>query len=252
MMTASPTLILLPGWAMAPSSLMALAAELKAQLPGWVIDCPPLPATSDDTLEIWLDDLDARLPEHAWLAGWSLGGMLAMALAERRRGRCPGVITLGSNLSFVTRHDWRCALPPATLATFQGRWESAPERTRSRFFALVARGSASYSSMIRYLEAHAAPMRAEQALAGLSLLAHIDLQARPIPGHCPRLHLFAELDALVPSHAGEAIHERHPDSSTVRQLADTGHAFPLEHPEQCARLMATFIKQSGTGDAHEH
>lgn len=252
MMTAAPTLILLPGWAMAPSSLMALAAELKAQLPGWVIDCPPLPATSDDTLEVWLDDLDARLPEHAWLAGWSLGGMLAMALADRRRGHCPGVITLGSNLSFVTRHDWRYALPPATLTAFQGRWESAPEKTRSRFFALVARGSASYASMIRQLEQHAATLTIEQALAGLSLLAHIDLQAQLAPGLCPRLHLFAELDALVPSHAGEAIHEWQPDNSTVRQLADTGHAFVMEHPEACARHMVAFIKQSGTGDAHEY
>ncbi|SPJ32131.1 alpha/beta fold hydrolase [Kushneria phyllosphaerae] len=252
MMPAAPTLILLPGWAMAPSSLMALAAELKAQLPGWVIDCPPLPATSDDTLKVWLDDLDDRLPEHAWLAGWSLGGMLAMALSARRGARCPGVMTLGSNASFIACRDWQCALLPATLAGFRARWTSAPEKTLSRFMALIARGSAQRSRMIRQLEQHAATLTARQALAGLSLLAHIDLQALLALEHCPRLHLFAELDALVPVDACDEVAKRLPANSAVHTLMDTGHAFPLEHPETCARHMVAFIKQSGTGDAHEH
>ena len=250
MMTASPTLILLPGWAMAPSSMTALADELGTRLPGWVIDCPPLPATRDDSLEAWLDDLDARLADNAWLAGWSLGGMLAMALADRRGTRCPGVMTLGSNLSFVTRHDWADALPPATLSAFQNRWQNAPEKTRSRFFSLVARGSASFSAMVRQLEAHAASMSLEQALAGLSLLAHIDLRALSTLEHCPRLHLFAELDALVPLQACQTINARSGNSTTY-QLADTGHAFVMEHPEACARHMAAFIARVDAGEAHE-
>lgn len=251
MMPASSTLILLPGWGMAPSSLAPLATALRTRLPGWAINCAALPSLTNDALDAWLDELEARLPEHAWLAGWSLGGMLAMALADRRGARCPGVITLGSNLSFVTRHGWGCALPPATLAAFRARWASAPEKTRSRFIALIARGSTPHSAMIRRLEAHAVTMTVDQALAGLSLLAHIDLQTRLAPGHCPRLHLFAELDALVPVGALDAMAEHLPAASAVHTLAQTGHAFPLEHPDTCARHMAAFMEQAGTGDAHE-
>lgn len=252
MMTASPTLILLPGWAMAPSSLAPLAAELKAQLPSWVIDCAALPTLTDAAPPgAWLDELDARLPENIWLAGWSLGGMLAMALADRRGARCPGVITLGSNLSFVTRQDWGCALPPATLAAFRARWASAPEKTRSRFIGLIARGSAPLAPMIRQLEAHAAPMSVEQALAGLALLERIDLRDMLASSPCPGLHLFAEFDALVPEGACDAIKARLPVNSEAVQMADTGHAFVLERPEACARHMAAFMEQLGTGDAHE-
>lgn len=251
MMPAAPTLILLPGWAMAPSALAPLAAALKAPLPDWTIECATLPSLDDDTLEVWLDELDDRLPDHAWLAGWSLGGMLAIALSARRGSRCPGVMTLGSNASFITRRDWGCALPSATLAAFRARWASAPEKTRSRFFALVARGSASYARMIRHLEAHAAPMRVEQALAGLSLLQHIDLRSHLTRASCPGLHLFAEFDALAPVSACTAISERLPENSRVHQLSDTGHAFPLEHPEQCARRMAAFIEWHGRRSAHD-
>ncbi len=247
----SPTLMLLPGWCMAPSSLAALAEALRTRLPGWTIDCAALPVTNNDALEVWLDDLDARLPGHAWLAGWSLGGMLAVALATRRGARCPGVMTLGSNASFVTRKDWGCALPPATLAAFQSRWQDAPEKARSRFFALVARGSAPLAPMIRQLEAHAAPMSVEQALAGLALLECIDLRdmlaSRPYPG----LHLFAESDALVPEGACDAIRVLLPANSETVQMADTGHAFVLERPEACVRHMAAFVRQHQPGGSHE-
>jgi pimeloyl-[acyl-carrier protein] methyl ester esterase len=251
MMPASSTLILLPGWGMAPSSLAPLATALRTRLPGWAINCAALPSLTNDALDAWLDELEARLPEHAWLAGWSLGGMLAMALADRRGARCPGVITLGSNLSFVTRHGWGCALPPATLAAFRARWASAPEKTRSRFIGLIARGSAPLAPMIRQLEAHAAPMSVDQALAGLALLERIDLRDMLASSPCPGLHLFAEFDALVPEGACDAIKARLPVNSEAVQMADTGHAFVLERPEACARHMAAFITQRGTGDAHE-
>lgn len=246
-----PTLVLLPGWAMAPSALAPLAAALKTPLPDWTVECAALPSLSDDALEAWLDELDDRLPDHAWLAGWSLGGMLAMALSARRGSRCPGVITLGSNLSFITRRDWGCALPPATLAAFRARWASAPEATLSRFIALIARGSTPPYPMIRQLEAHAMDMNVEQALAGLSLLQHIDLCSYLTRAPCPGLHLFAEFDALVPVSACTAISERLPENSRVHQLSDTGHAFPLEHPEQCARRMAAFIERHGKRGAHD-
>lgn len=251
MTSRSPTLMLLPGWGMAPSSLTALAKALRTQLPDWTIDCAALPVTSDDALEVWLDDLDARLPGNAWLAGWSLGGMLAVALAVRRGTRCPGVMTLGSNASFITRPDWGCALPPATLAAFQSRWQDAPEKTRSRFIGLIARGSAPLAPMIRQLEAHAAPMSVEQALAGLALLAHIDLRDMLASSPCPGLHLFAESDALVPEGACDAIRVRLPANSETEQMADTGHAFVMERPEACARPMAAFVRQHQPGGSHE-
>ncbi|WP_456268552.1 alpha/beta fold hydrolase [Kushneria sp. AK178] len=251
MMSLPSTLVLLPGWGMAPSSLAALTDALRVPLSGWTIECAALPATNNDALEVWLDDLDARLPEHAWLAGWSLGGMLAVALAARRGARCPGVMTLGSNASFITRRDWSCALPPATLAAFQSRWQDAPEKTRSRFIALIARGSAPLAPMIRQLESHAAPMSVEQAQAGLALLEHIDLRDRLASLPCPGLHLLAESDALVPRQACDAISELLPADSAAQQIANTGHAVVLEHPDACARHMAAFVRQHRSGDVHD-
>ncbi|MFH7422752.1 transporter, partial [Pseudomonas syringae pv. tagetis] len=58
----------------------------------------------------WLDDLDANLPHNAWLGGWSLGGMLAAALAARRGEGCSGLLTLASNACFVTRGAWPNAM----------------------------------------------------------------------------------------------------------------------------------------------
>ncbi|MFC0338374.1 pimeloyl-[acyl-carrier protein] methyl ester esterase [Kushneria avicenniae] len=249
--TPSPTLILLPGWAIAPSAMAPLASALEAQLPGWTISTIPLPLLEDDHPETWLDELDSQLPDHAWLAGWSLGGMLAMALSARRGKRCPGVITLGSNASFITRDDWGCALPIATLVAFRNRWSKSPEATFSRFAALAARGSANTGHMARHIEQHSLPLNLEHALAGLSMLQQMDLRTL-LPQHRnPGLHLFAEYDAMVPASACAAVAELLSAGSETHTMADTGHAFPLEHPERCADIMAAFIRRHDGDQADE-
>ena len=48
------------------------------------VEIEPLPVLASTTLQDWLDELDATLPDNVWLGGWSLGGMLAAELAARR------------------------------------------------------------------------------------------------------------------------------------------------------------------------
>ena len=78
-------LILLPGWGLDSALLQPLAEALGDQLR---VEWCELPALTSAAVDDWLDELDARLPQDCWLAGWSLGGMLATALAARRGARC--------------------------------------------------------------------------------------------------------------------------------------------------------------------
>ena len=93
-------LILLPGWGLGTAPLQPLAEALRGLDPRLQVQVEPLPLlVSSDPVD-WLDELDANLPEDAWLGGWSLGGMLAAELAARRGERCSGLLTLA-----------RCHLP---------------------------------------------------------------------------------------------------------------------------------------------
>jgi len=75
-------LILLPGWGLGVSPLEPLAAALHGLNEHLQVQIEPLPALEASELGEWLDELDATLPDNAWLGGWSLGGMLASELAR--------------------------------------------------------------------------------------------------------------------------------------------------------------------------
>lgn len=96
-------LILLPGWGLGVSPLEPLAAALRGLDEHLHVHIEPLPTLASSDLDEWLDELDATLPDNAWLGGWSLGGMLASELAARRGERCCGLLTLASNPSFVAQ-----------------------------------------------------------------------------------------------------------------------------------------------------
>ncbi|MCO2003957.1 transporter, partial [Pseudomonas aeruginosa] len=97
-------LILLPGWGLGSAPLEPLRDALHEREPHLNVLIEPLPSL-DDAAD-WLDELDDNLPRDSWLAGWSLGGMLAGELAARRGDDCRGLLTLASNPCFRVREDW--------------------------------------------------------------------------------------------------------------------------------------------------
>jgi len=104
-------LILLPGWGLGVSPLEPLAAALRGLDEHLQVQIEPLPTLQSSDVSEWLDELDATLPDNAWLGGWSLGGMLASELAARRGERCCGLLTLASNPCFVAHAGWPSAMP---------------------------------------------------------------------------------------------------------------------------------------------
>ena len=135
-------LILLPGWGLGVSPLEPLASALRGLDEHLRVEIEPLPMLDSATLNDWLDELDATLPDNVWLGGWSLGGMLASELAARRGDRCCGLVTLASNPNFVCRDDWPSAMPVATFDAFLTSFRDAPNTLLKRFCLLCSQGAA--------------------------------------------------------------------------------------------------------------
>lgn len=214
-------LYLLPGWGLAPELLQPLAEALQ---PRWDVTLLALP--EQGSAELCLDALDRQIPAHAWLAGWSLGGMLAMALAARRGAACLGVITLAANACFVARDGWPEAMPLATFDAFLAGCEADSGATLKRFALLCAQGSGQARGLARQLQA--APGALSPAL--LRVLGELDNRQALEAFDGPQLHLFAEQDGLVPQAAAGLV----PCSQV---LAGACHAFPVESPGLVAQAM---------------
>ncbi|GAA5178018.1 alpha/beta fold hydrolase [Modicisalibacter zincidurans] len=243
------TLILLPGWALGPSLLEPLARTLRERLPGLSVLCAGYPELTSHRPESWVAVLDRELPQDAWLAGWSLGGMLATALAQWRGRQVRGLITLGSNASFVARPGWPEAMGTEIFVAFRGGFQHSPARAFARFAQLSAQGGRDARRLgSELLQALQATPR-DQALAGLALLDELDL--RDVLGQLriPQLHLFGDNDLLVPAAARRAIAKRLPSLGRTELLSGVGHAFPLERADETAERMAMFLNQSGQGQS---
>lgn len=234
-------LILLPGWGLGPAALEPLAGALAEQ--GLAVERTDLPALESANPDAWLAELDERLPDDAWLGGWSLGGMLAAALAARRGARCRGLLTLASNACFVAREDWPSAMSAETFAVFRDGCAQDASALLKRFALLCSQGCGEARGLSRQLNQGIPVQEAAQRLAGLAVLAALDNRAALAAFAGPQLHLLAEADALVPAAAAEplrALFER----GAVERVAGTGHAFVLEQPQALAARLATFVREA--------
>lgn len=229
------TLALLPGWGLGPAALEPLAAALSAAMPAAEIQLTPLPMGAE--LEQVLNALDSRIPDGAWLAGWSLGGMLATALAARRGACCPGLITVASNPCFIAREGWPAAMATGTFEGFAGRCAADPAGTLKRFALLCAQGSPAARQLAKRLTpetiAFADP-------GGLALLAAMDNRPTLAALTVPQLHLFASADAFVPAQAGQALAQIAPKARV--EVLEGSHALLLESPQPVAARIHRFIE----------
>ncbi|MFL9814278.1 alpha/beta fold hydrolase [Stutzerimonas sp. VN223-3] len=235
-------LILLPGWAFGPAALQPLCDALTELAPTLDVVIEPLPQTA--AADAWLDELGQRLAHDSWLAGWSLGGMLATQLAARRIDTCRGLITIASNPCFRARPQWPEAMATDIFDAFHEAFQLDPEETLKRFRSLCSRGGFDPRTLARQLQVSQSQLPPEVLDAGLQLLAQLDGRGALHGYFGPQLHIFAERDALVPVAAAAALRTWMP-GVTTEVMNDASHALPLERADDVAAAMVAFM--NGTG-----
>lgn len=235
-------LILLPGWGLGVSPLEPLVAALHGLNEHLRVQVEPLPALASSDLDEWLDELDASLPDNAWLGGWSLGGMLASELAARRGERCCGLLTLASNPCFVARDGWPNAMPGATFEAFLAGCHADAPVTLKRFGLLCAKGATDPRGLARLLASAAPQTPSNVLMSGLELLAQLDTRDALVAFRGPQLHLFAGLDELVPAEAASDLLSLLPDVE-IGLIEQAGHAFLLEDPHGVAEAIQAFLHE---------
>ncbi|WP_426781523.1 alpha/beta fold hydrolase [Pseudomonas syringae] len=243
-------LILLPGWGLGVSPLEPLAAALRGLDEHLRVEVEPLPGIDSCELNDWLDELDANLPDDAWLGGWSLGGMLAGELAARRGERCCGLFTLASNACFVTRGAWPHAMPAQDFEAFLAGCAADPDATLKRFSLLCTQGAEDPRGLARLLKAGAPHTSPTALIDGLKILQQLDTRSALQTYRGPQLHLFAGLDAFVPAEAAGDLLDLLPDVE-VGVIEQASHAFLLENPHGVAAAIQVFLHESEHESDHD-
>jgi pimeloyl-[acyl-carrier protein] methyl ester esterase len=221
-------------------------SETQAILPGRAPDLPGYggaPSVSPYTAEALADAVAAGLDAPAHVLGWSLGGMVALALAARHPGKVEKLVLVGTSPAFVNRPGWTLGLAPEVLAGFAADLTRDHRATLLRFLALQARGGEAARNVVarlrQSLSARAEPPPAVLK-AGLELLRTVDLRALVGEVACPALVVHGAHDTLCPIEAGEWLAEHLPRARLARQEG-ASHAPFLSHPHWFATVVAEFL-----------
>jgi pimeloyl-[acyl-carrier protein] methyl ester esterase len=185
------------------------------------------------------------LPRDARLAGWSLGGQLALQLARRDELRVRGLVLISTTPRFVRSADWPYGLPASVLAGFAAALERDQQRTLRDFLELPVRGSAQAEGVLATLQ-QALRERAEPAAlaAGLEMLRENDLRALVRTVDLPTLVIAGQYDRVTPPAAAQALVEMMPNAQLLA-IARAGHAPFLSHPDVVLEAMLAAPARAG-------
>jgi pimeloyl-[acyl-carrier protein] methyl ester esterase len=204
-------LVLLPGWGWHSGIWKPLIPQLAEHYQLFLIDFPgygksPLTLT-DYSFESIANLIFSVVPEEADWLGWSLGGMLAWWVAIHHPAKIRHLTTVASSPRFVADTDWP-GVTIATLEKFSASLVTNYEKTLVDFLELQSRGSPNIQMLFTTLkEIIFAEKKPELAAlqGGLKLLQETDLRLQVKNIRCPSLHLFGNLDMLVPAKIAELI-----------------------------------------------
>lgn len=224
-------LVFLAGWGINSQALAPFVEALTVALPHFTVQLEALPQPGA-TASLTLETLDRQLPKNCWLAGWSLGGMLATALAEKRQTACAGVITYASNACFVANEHWPQAMPANTFNDFYQLCQHDLAVGLKRFSLLCSQGAKEPRLLAKHLHSQALTHNTATRLAGLNLLQHLDNRLAITNFKGPQLHLLAKADTLVPYQAATAIKSLNPYAKV--EVLGASHASPIAQPHLSA------------------
>ncbi|MBI2380741.1 MAG: pimeloyl-ACP methyl ester esterase BioH [Gammaproteobacteria bacterium] len=243
---SGPELVLLHGWGLHGGIFDTLLPELATRYRVTTVDLPgfgrsALPQALDlDALVAGVLDV---LPAQAHLLGWSLGGMVAMALAARHPQRVARLVTVASQPCFRSKDDWPHAMALATLDKFTAQLEADYADTLQKFLALQALGSEHAKDDIRLLKetvfAHG-PAKPDALRAGLKVLHDADLRGELAAIRAPWLRVYGRLDGLVPVRAAQAHAELAP-LSRQHVFPKASHAPFISHRADFIAVLNDFL-----------
>lgn len=235
----SKRIVILPGWGLGVVPLQLLAQELDVALPDFTVQIQPLPEMTGQTAAAVIQQLDQQLPRDCWLLGWSLGGMLATALAAHRQSACAGLISYASNACFVAQEAWPTAMPVDMFSAFRQLCRSDLPAGLKRFALLCSQGAAQPRPLSRQLQEMTLITESGSALAGLDLLAALDNREAIRSFSGPQLHLLAHADALLPPEAARLLGDLNPQACI--ELLGHSHASVFAEAQLLAQRMVPFI-----------
>jgi pimeloyl-[acyl-carrier protein] methyl ester esterase len=241
--------VLIHGWAMHTGIWRSFAKQLSQY---YQVICVDLPGhgrsekVSAFTLEAISKQLQKILPSvPCTLVGWSLGGSVALDLANRFPNKINNVVIISSNPCFVKTATW-AGMKMETLQRFAADLSNDCYATLLRFLSLQVHGLEDGKALLKELKTalhDCEPPPQEVLKGGLTILEQQDLRSQLARLHCPAQVILGTHDTLVPVAVGEQILALNP-RLTLNIINRAAHVPFLSHPTQLISMLRDFLEKT--------
>lgn len=241
-------LCLLHGWALNSHVWDPVVDKLKQSNQVMAIDLPghgksaPL-ADGEYTVDSLAEMISQQLKPDTILAGWSLGGLIAIKIAERYPELVKKLILVASSPQFTNSESWEHGIKKSVIESFANELTTNYRETIHRFLAIQMFGSENAKPIIRELResvfANGQP-HVDSLSKGLLILKNSDLWEAASKIKCPTLIILGEKDTLIPKESGEKTQQSIPQCK-LKIIKGAGHAPFISHPNEFLKRITNFI-----------
>lgn len=239
-----PDVVLLHGWAMHSGVFDDLLPSLTND---YRVHCIDLPGHGLSTyqhemrsLQQLADAVQSYVPINSIVLGWSLGGQVALQLAQQMQ--LQALVLVSTTPKFVADTEWSAGMPQVIFDQFFTRLHQNHLRTVQDFLTLQVRGDVQATETLSHLKEgllHYPPV-AEALYDGLSILRDTDLRAALPTTQIPSLVISGEYDRITHPAAGEYL--AHTMSQAKFALCNrAGHAPFISHQQWFVKQLQEFI-----------
>jgi len=242
-------IVMLHGWAMHSGLWRAFAEQLAVDRQVICLDLPGHGRSENIqpyALDVLVDELALALPEQpCHLVGWSLGGALALRLAEKYPHKVKSLVLIASNPHFLSTQDWS-GVAPNILAGFTGNIQKNASVTLLRFMGLQVQGGLDMKIFLKQIKEalqECALPELDVLMSGLQVLQTADLRSALAALALPVQMIFGEYDNLVPAQVGGQCKSLAPQIE-MHVIAEAGHVPFISHEQQVLTLVLDFLFRS--------
>lgn len=242
-------LVLLHGWGMNSTVWSELVDALQGHFRIHRIELYPClqPDRGDKTEDVQdcIECILEQAPQRAHWLGWSLGGMLAMQLADQHPARVQSLILIATNAVFCRQPHWENAMVEETFNDFKARLLCNSQRALQEFVRLQFLGVAEAKRHSRALLelTRRQKLSTQQLNYSLDLLARLDGIAALKRLRLPCLMINGARDKITPVESVAAMRRLNPNIE-VEILKNAGHAPFICHPKEVAASILQFSQTS--------
>lgn len=229
-------LVLLPGWGFDSRVWHGLLELLQSSFAVTLLDLPGSGINQQVSVaadfQQFVTDVSSVIPEQSIVVGWSLGGLLAMQLAQLFPHKVAKLVTLAATPCFLEKDSWAGVSSQVFDDFYQAVKDHRDKAARQfcRWLAPSITQRSLYQTLLGLFCEEAASFQT------LKFLKEQDLRSIHATRHNQSLHLLGDQDALVP------LQEKMQECHIEREIIEgAGHALMLTHPEQVSQKIIEFV-----------